>query len=142
MESKGYRKQAVMIGLVCAAAALLVAMAGCGGGGGSSATPSPFVGHWVGTWVSDAADTGTANVTVSASGAITGLSHDNGAALDGGVAGTITNAGTTSITTTYTGLPAVPWTGTLTVQGNGHLAGAVTAGGGYVGTCTFDLVKQ
>jgi hypothetical protein len=46
-----------------------------------------------------------------------------------------------AITTTYPGEDAVPWSGTLTLQPNGHLTGILAAGGGYVGNCTFDLHK-
>lgn len=115
-------------------------LVGCGGGGGGSSAPSPFAGHWVGTWTGDLGS-GTADLTVSATGGTTGIAHDPSDDTNTSIAGTIANSGAATFTLSLTGYEPGTATGTFAIQGNGHLVGAVSRSGGGP-TATFDLVKQ
>jgi hypothetical protein len=106
---------------------LLVAsvLVGCGGDSSSPSTPSPYAGHWKGTWVDSIwGQTGTLDITVSGRGNITGsvVNNDNDS---GTVSGRIGNSGGIACYYDYR-WAAYRVTGLLSINASGHLVGNVS----------------
>jgi ABC-type oligopeptide transport system substrate-binding subunit len=121
-----------------------LALAGCGGSGSNdnnspATTNSLFAGTYVGTFNTTNPQSGTVNVTVGSNGTLTGSGHNSTTGQDETISGSVTNAGTLSITFTYPTLSASA-SGTVAVASNGHLDGTLTQSTG--GSVTIDLVKQ
>lgn len=117
-------------------------LAGCGGGGGSS--PSPFAGSWSGTWVDAAnAQNGTLDVTIGTDGRLSGSIHNSTLGMDGTASGTVRNSG--QINTTYV-YPSGTYTasGTIAINGSGHLVGTVQTylDGVLFGSVDMDLAPD
>ena len=125
---------------------LLVAgvLVACGDDSSSPSTPSPFTGHWKGTWVDSTwGQTGTLDITVSGSGNITGnvVNNDNDS---GTVSGRIGDNGGISC---YYDYRWVSYTanGALSINTSGHLVGNVTEydiSHNEVRRDSIDLIKQ
>ena len=125
---------------------LLVAsvFVGCGGDSSSPSTPSPYAGHWKGTWVdSEWGQTGTLDITVAGHGNVTGsvVNNDNDSGTVSGVIGD------------YGGIACYYYyrwdyfraIGTLSINASGHLVGNVTEYDIYhiaVRQDSVDLIKQ
>jgi hypothetical protein len=106
---------------------LLVAsvLVGCGGDSSSPSTPSPYAGHWKGTWVDSIwGQTGTLDITVSGRGNITGsvVNNDNDS---GTVSGRIGNSGGIACYYDYR-WAAYRVTGLLSINASDHLVGNVS----------------
>jgi hypothetical protein len=123
----------------------------CGGSGSSSGsgtgTTNPdYVGRWVGPWSSTGSfgqQQGTADLTISSTGAMDGTLDNQTLGQHGTLTGTIDTAGKVNGTYAYPGFTATGG-GTLLLQQNAHLGGAIDtyAQGQKTGTVTLDLVKQ
>ena len=119
--------------------------AGCGGGGGGTAVPSPFAGHWIGTFSTPPNASGTADLTISTTGAALGTANNTQQGVVGAVDGNITSAGSITATCDYGPAYLLGYgSGVLVIGGNGHLTGTIAWHNGAtdMGTSTFDLVKQ
>ena len=110
---------------------LLVAsvFVGCGGAKDSSSpsTPSPYAGHWKGTWVDSIwGQTGTLDITVDGGGNVTGsVVNKNIDDKPGAVSGVMGDNGGISCYYSYS------WDyfralGKLNINASGHLVGNVT----------------
>jgi len=112
------------ISVILALLSLIFVVFGCGGGGSDNSTPSPFAGRWLGNWNSAAlSQNGTADVTIATNGALTGTIHNNQSGSNGTESGSISNAGQVSGTAQYPGQQATSISGTMTINGQGHLVG-------------------
>ena len=124
-----------------------VALVGCGGssGGGISpaSQPSHFASRWAGVWTSATnGSNGSATITVGPSGSIVGTTHDNGAAADGALQGSINSAGQITGTVQFVGLTAT-LSGTLSINQAGDLVGDLTETRSSSSiTITVNLQKQ
>ncbi len=97
-----------------------ISLCGCGGGG----LLNPFTGTFNGTWTqSSPSDTGTIAFVVLPSGSLSGTLHDNGAAADYTVSGSINDNGGFSATLTPTVGSASTLSGTLGFDVQNHLTG-------------------
>jgi hypothetical protein len=131
-------------------AATLPLLSSCGGNQESDdtqITDPAFVGRWRGPWQSSGSSgtqTGTVDLTIAETGKMAGTVHNASSSVDGEMSGTVDGAGSMNATYTHAGNPPVTVAGTLTLQQNGHLVGAVqsTSEGQLLGTSTVDLVKQ
>jgi len=133
------------ISVIMALLSLLFVVMGCGGGGGSdNSTPSPFAGRWRGNWNSAAlSQNGTADVTIATNGALTGTIHNNQSGSNGTVSGSISNSGQVSGTAQYPGQQATSISGTMTINGQGHLVGNLVQRINNTNyDVSFDLTKQ
>ena len=135
-------KRNIILGVILALSVTVIT--GCGGGGGSNdnspaATNSPFAGSYLGTFSTTNPQSGTLNVTVGSNGTLTGTGHNNTAGQDETISGSVTNAGTGSVTFTYPTFSASA-SGTVAFASNGHLVGTLTQSSG--GSVTIDLIKQ
>jgi len=107
---------------------LLVAgvFVGCGGESSNSpSTPSPYAGHWKGTWVDSIwGQTGTLDITVAGRGNVTGsvVNNDNDS---GAVSGVIGDNGRISCYYDYR-WESFRAIGALSINASGHLVGNVT----------------
>jgi hypothetical protein len=129
---------------------LLVAsvFVGCGGTNDSSSpsTPSPYAGHWKGTWVdSISGQTGTLDITVAGGGNVTG-SVVNSYIDDkaGTVSGVIGDNGRISCHYYYR-WDSFSAFGALSINTSGHLVGNVTEYDIYNFVAqqdSVDLIKQ
>lgn len=135
--------KAIYFLLLCATSFLLVGCGG-GGGGGSEVSNSPFAGQWRGTWASPSTDdAGTATITVATNGAMTGTMHNNRTGNDGTMNATAKNSGSVSGKAQYPGSDPIGLSGTVTINGSGHLIGNLTqsiSGANY--PLSFDLQPQ
>src|SRR5512144_1521345 len=99
---------------------------GCGGANDSSSpsTPSPYAGHWKGTWVDSIwGQTGTLDITVAGGGNVTGgVVNNNIDDKTGAVSGAINDNGTISCYYDYrwASFGAI---GALSINASGHLVG-------------------
>lgn len=123
-----------------------VFIVGCGGGGGGAVavTPSTFAGSWAGTWTSASlGQNGTSTITVASDGTVAGTVHNNTSNSNGTIAGSIDNSGNVTGSAQYPGQAATSLSGTLTLNGQGHLAGNLIQNvGGTNHGITYDLIKQ
>jgi len=125
---------------------LLVAsvFVGCGGDSSSPSTPSPYAGHWKGTWVdSEWGQTGTLDITVAGRGNVTG-SVVNNDGDSGTVSGRIGNSGGIACYYDYRWV-TYRVTGLLSTNASGHLVGNVTEYDIYdivARQDSIDLIKQ
>ena len=125
---------------------LLVAgvFVGCGGDSSSPSTPSPFAGHWKGTWVDSIwGQTGTLDITVAGRGNVTGsvVNNDNDS---GAVSGRIGDNGGIACYYYYR-WDSFRAIGALSINASGHLVGNVTEYDIYhiaVRQDSVDLIKQ
>ncbi len=127
---------------------LLVAsvFVGCGGENDSSSpsTPSPYTGHWKGTWVDSIwGQTGTLDITVAGRGNVTGsvVNNDNDS---GAVSGVIGDNGNISCYYDYR-WESFRALGALSTNASGHLVGNVTEYDIYNFVArqdSIDLIKQ
>ena len=124
---------------------LLVVSVFVGCGGDSSSPPSPYAGHWKGTWVDSIwGQTGTLDITVAGQGNVAGsvVNNDNDSGV---VSGVIGDNGNISCYYDYrwesfkvTGLA-------LSINASGHLVGNVTeydSFGNVARKDSIDLIKQ
>jgi hypothetical protein len=129
---------------------LLVAsvFVGCGGANDSSSpsTPSPYAGHWKGTWVDSIwGQTGTLDITVAGGGNVTGSVVNN--YIDdkaGTVSGVIGDNGGISLHYYYR-WDSFRAPGALSINASGHLVGNVTEYDIYNFVArqdSVDLIKQ
>jgi hypothetical protein len=133
-----------MLRKLCISLIVVACAVGCGGGGGGgSSTPSPFAGQWAGTYTSPGND-GTLGLTVGNNGSFTGNVHDNGADADGTFNGSVNNNGGINATVHYSGSPDTTVSGTVTINGSGHMVGNLTQnfGGGVTDALDVDLAPQ
>ncbi len=133
-----------------ASIALIALAAACssdGSGGSSPGTTNPeFVGRWLGGWTSTGAfgpQSGTADLTVSGTGQLSGTLHNSTLGADGTLSGTVDQNGNLSGSYGY-GASSYNASGQVVLQSNGHLGGSVDTfdKGQKVATSTFDLTKQ
>lgn len=98
-----------------------LAIVGCGGdGGGASTFSSPFAGNWTGTWNSvSLSQNGTAAVTVSESGVVSGTTTNATLGIPGTLAGTINSTRAFNGTVTLTGRPSNSLVGTVAFDAGG-----------------------
>ena len=125
---------------------LLVAgvFVGCGGDSSSPSTPSPYAGHWKGTWVDSIwGQTGTLDITVAGRGNVTG-SVVNNDGDSGTVSGRISDSGGIACYYYYR-WDSFRAIGALSINASGHLVGNVTEYDIYhiaVRQDSVDLIKQ
>lgn len=113
----------------------------CGGSGLSLA--SPFSGHFIGTWNEDGPDVGTADVTISTSGHVSGTYADTTANQSGTISGSIQITGTTTLTIRVTGQPNLIEVGTWTLSQDGQtLSGSLLNSGPNTNTVDYTLHLQ
>ena len=127
---------------------LLVAsvFVGCGGANDSSspATPSPYAGHWKGTWVDSIwGQTGSLDITVAGRGNVTGsiVNNDNDS---GAVSGVIGDNGGIAWYYDYR-WESFSAIGSLSINASGHLVGNVKEYDIYNFVArqdSVDLIKQ
>ena len=128
-----------------------LAFAGCGGGS-SPPPPSPFAGNWVQSPASGPVGT---SLSIDSSGHVTAIltrtpgdsapgTPDPAAEINGGVTGTISSGGDTGLSRTDGGT-VYSASGTLSVDGRGHLVGALqemaAPAPGPPGTPTAPIVR-
>ena len=129
---------------------LLVAsgFVGCGGANNSSSpsTPSPYAGHWKGTWVDSIwGQTGTLDITVAGGGNVTGSVVNNN--IDdkaGAVSGVINDNGKISCYYDYR-WESFRAIGALSINASGNLVGNVAEYDIYYFVArqdSVDLIKQ
>jgi len=131
------RRFAVILALVT----LIPILYGCGG---SASNPSPFAGHWAGTW-SDAGNSqsGELQGNIAFNGAIAGTISNDTLVLNGTFSGSISRDGVLQITIVYA-VPTYTAAGTFSIAENGHLVGPVSIfdHGLQIGTSSFDLARS
>jgi CBS domain-containing protein len=129
---------------------LLVAsvFVGCGGANDSSSpsTPSPYAGHWKGTWVDSIwGQTGTLDITVAGIDNVTGsVVNQNVEDTSGAVSGVIGNNGRISWYYYYR-WDSFRALGALSINASGHLVGNITEYDIYnlvARQDSVDMVKQ
>jgi CBS domain-containing protein len=126
---------------------LLVAsvFVGCGGDSSSPSPPSPYAGHWKGTWVDSIwGQTGTLDITVAGRGNVTGsvVNNDNDSGV---VAGVIGDNGNISCHYYYRWDTYKVIGFALSTNASGHLVGNVTEYDIYNFVArqdSIDLIKQ
>jgi hypothetical protein len=120
---------------------VIPALCGCGG---TASSPSPFAGHWTGTW-SDAGNSqsGQLQGNVAFDGAMAGTISNDTLVANGTFSGSISPDGSVHVTIVYAG-PTYTGVGSFSLAGNGHLAGPVSLSdhGLLFGTSSFDLVRN
>ena len=101
---------------------------------------SPFTGRWDGTSSQTTpADGGTVTLAVAGNGDTSGDVFDSDLNEEATVAGTMTNGGVINFTVKFASVTET-WSGTLSINGQGHLVGTVTvSGNGSPTTMTLDL---
>jgi hypothetical protein len=112
----------------------VISIASCGSGELSS-----LQGNYQGTFTTLNSQSGTLSLDRSLQGTVAGTAHNDTTGQTAAIAGSIDNAGATTLTFAYPGLHATA-TGTFTTAANGHLTATLTQSTG--GTITLDLVKQ
>ena len=115
------------IRMACALATLFVAAFVLSSCGGSAVTaPSPFQGTFAGNWTSTG-DVGTATLTVTPGGGVTGNEVDTTINKPGTLTGSLNNNGTFSGTVTPQGANPVNASGTFQISGDSNtLSGSIT----------------
>jgi len=127
---------------------LLVAIVfvGCGGANNTPSTPSPYAGHWKGTWVDSISGlSGTLDITVAGRDNVTGsVVNSNIDNEPGAVSGVIGDNGAISCYYNYRWdyFKAI---GKLSINASGHLVGNITEYDTYNVVAqqdSVDLIKQ
>jgi hypothetical protein len=104
-------------------AAMAAVVVGCGGNG-ENPPAYPFTGTWAGTWESAELDQGgDATATISPNGTVTGIISNDVLGADAELEGTISATGQVVGTATYPDMEPMPLTGTVHINGQGHLVG-------------------
>ncbi len=127
---------------------LLVAnvFVGCGGANNTPSTPSPYAGHWKGTWVDSIwGQAGTLDITVAGRDNVTGsVVNQNIDDQPGAVSGVIGDNGRISCYY-YFRWDSFRAIGALSINASGHLVGNVTEYDIYnlvARQDSVDLIKQ
>jgi hypothetical protein len=112
----------------------VIAVPGCGG----SALESTVAGSYQGTFTTSNSQSGTLTLDRSPGGVLAGNAHNDTTGQNAVLAGSIDDAGTTTMGFAYPGFHTTA-TGTFTRADNGHLTATLTQSTG--GSITLDLVK-
>lgn len=117
-------------------------LASCAGSG-VAGPPSPFIGEFAGTWAVSGGDTGTADLTIVASGHLTGTITDTTLSVTGSITGHIHADGSITTTTTLPAHAPIGATGTWALSnGNQTLSGSLTTTGNNPHTGDYNLTRQ
>jgi hypothetical protein len=122
-------------------------LSGCGVDLSGTTSPSPFEGHWKGTWV-DAMNSqkGTIEVIIGSDGMVSVNSHNQTYNINGAGTGTTSNDGDTVIKYSFPGATYGSYIlrGKGSINSSGHLVGVYQEYHGLrlFGSLSIDLIKQ
>lgn len=116
------------LGLFVVLVAAIFTLISCAGANNDA--PSPFQGNFTGTWISNATDSGTASINITAEGTFSGDETDTTINLHGVVSGHINSNGTFVGTIHPDGGGSTGASGVFQLtNGNTTLSGQVSSGG-------------
>jgi hypothetical protein len=121
-------------------------LAGCGVDLSGTTSPSPFEGHWKGTWVDSVnSQKGTMEVIIGSDGTMSCSSYNETYNIYGVGTGTTSNDGDTVIEHSYPGVSGSHiLRGKGSINSSGHLVGVYKDYHGIIvyGSSSIDLIKQ